>query len=250
MPWRSAHLSDGEACREGGAPGSVRVGIGARHVRIASCFLSYNMRVSSVLSKTSGTARRVPQQVRGERRVAELLEAAAAVFVEVGYEAATMTAMAERAGASIGALYQYFPNKEAVVRALRAQYGEEMAARWTPLAAEAGGLTVAELVDRMFAVMVEMMEAWPAYLTLLSAPGNYKRDPAARNRLREHFAEVFRQKRPELGKDEAFRVANVALQLVKGMNPLYAEASAEERVELVREFKMALGSYLGARLGG
>lgn len=78
--------------------------------------------------------RRVPQQDRGERRVAEVLEAAAATIAEVGYEAATMTEVAERAGASIGILYQYFhfPNKEATMRALRQQYGDEMEARWTP----------------------------------------------------------------------------------------------------------------------
>jgi AcrR family transcriptional regulator len=63
--------------------------------------------------------RRVPQQDRGERRVAEVLEAAARVIGERGYDAATMTEIAERAGASIGALYQYFPNKEAIARALR-----------------------------------------------------------------------------------------------------------------------------------
>jgi len=44
----------------------------------------------------------------GERRVAQLLEAAGAEMAEVGYEATTMTAIAERAGASIGTLYQYF----------------------------------------------------------------------------------------------------------------------------------------------
>jgi AcrR family transcriptional regulator len=192
--------------------------------------------------------RRVPQQERGERRVADLLEAAAAVIAEHGYEAATMTEIAERAGASIGAMYQYFPNKEAVVRALRAQYGDEMQARWTPLLEDAARLTVKQLVDRIFEVLVEFMESRPAYIPLLSAPFNYKRDPAARNRLREHFAALFRQKRPELTTEEAFRVANVTLQVVKGMNPLYADAKAKERQELVQEFKQVLTAYLSSRL--
>jgi AcrR family transcriptional regulator len=192
--------------------------------------------------------RRVPQQERGERRVADLLEAAAAVIAEHGYEAATMTEIAERAGASIGAMYQYFPNKEAVVRALRAQYGDEMQARWTPLLEDAARLTVKQLVDRIFEVLVEFMESRPAYIPLLSAPFNYNRDPAARNRLREHFAALFRQKRPELTTEEAFRVANVTLQVVKGMNPLYADAKAKERQELVQEFKQVLTAYLSSRL--
>jgi AcrR family transcriptional regulator len=196
----------------------------------------------------SKPVRRVPQQDRGERRVAEVLEAAAAVIAEAGYEAATMTEMAERAGASIGALYQYFPNKEAIARALRQRYGDEMRARWTPLAAEGAKLSISELVDRIFDVMIDFMENRPAYIPLLSAPRSYKRDPAPGIRLREHFAALFREKQPELTKEAAFRIANVALQVVKGMNPLYAEAKAAEREEIVREFKLLLTSYLSSRL--
>jgi AcrR family transcriptional regulator len=95
----------------------------------------------------STVRRRIPQQDRGERRVAEVLAAAASVIAEVGYEAATMTAMAERAGASIGALYQYFPNKEAIARALRQQYGDEIEARWIPLTAQGARLSISQLVD-------------------------------------------------------------------------------------------------------
>lgn len=181
--------------------------------------------------------------------MAALLEAAAAVIVEVGYDAATMTGMAERAEASIGAMYQYFPNKEAVVRALRSQYGAEMEERWKPLAAESATLSIEQLVDRIFEVLVEFMESRPAYIPLLSAPVTYSRDPEARNRLREHFAKLFREKRPELSPEQAFRVANVTLQMVKGLNPIYADAKPKERRELLQEFKLAVTAYLRARLG-
>jgi AcrR family transcriptional regulator len=216
-------------------------------MRDASCFYVYNMSVSSDLSKPK---RRVPQQDRGERRVAEVLEAAAAVIAEAGYEAATMTGMAERAGASIGALYQYFPNKEAIAQALRKQYGDEMRASWMPIATNGSKLSIKELVDRIFDVMIDFMETRPAYIPLLSAPRSYKKDSAARNRLREQFAALFREKRPDLTSEAAFRIANVTVQVVKGMNPLYAEAKASEREEIVREFKLLLTSYLSSRLRG
>jgi AcrR family transcriptional regulator len=196
----------------------------------------------------SRVKRRIPQQDRGERRVADVLEAAAAVIADVGYEAATMTEMAERAGASIGALYQYFPNKEAIARALRQQYGDEIEARWTPLASQGSKLSISQLVDRIFEVIIDLMENRPAYVELMSAPKNYKRDPAARIRLREHFAALFREKQPELTPEAAFRIANVAVQVVKGMKPLYADAKPAEREEIVREFKLLLTSYLTARL--
>jgi AcrR family transcriptional regulator len=209
-------------------------------------FHVYNMSMASDLSKPK---RRVPQQDRGERRVTEVLEAAAAVIAAQGYEGATMTEIAERAGASIGALYQYFPNKDAMALALRRQYGDEMAAQWTAMMAQGSKLSVKQLVDRIFDVMIEFMQARPAYIPLLSVQKTYRRDPVARNRLRELFAELFREKRPELSKEEAFRIANVAMQIVKGMNPLYAEAKAgAEREAVVGEFKVVLTGYLSARL--
>lgn len=204
----------------------------------------YNMSVSSGLSKIK---RRVPQQDRGERRVAEVLEAAAAVIGDVGFEAATMTEIAERAGASIGALYQYFPNKEAIAHALRRQYSEEMQARWAELAEHGVKLSIAKLVDRIFEVMIDFMEHRPAYIPLMTAPKTSK-DPAARMRLREHFVTMYRERQANLTAEAAYRMANVTVQTMKGMNALYAEAKPAERVEVVREFKLLLTSYLTARL--
>src|SRR5271156_6564585 len=123
---------------------------------------------SSSLSNPT-PSRRVPQQARAERTVAGLLDAAAAVIAEVGYEAATLTAVAARAGASIGSLYQYFPDKPAVARALAERYGAELADQWGPLMAEAPSLKVNELVDLMFDVMLKFQAERPAFLPLVTA---------------------------------------------------------------------------------
>ncbi len=201
-------------------------------------------------SDLSTLGRRVPQQERGTRRVAELLEAAEAVFAESGYEAATMTAIAERAGSSIGALYQYFPNKEALVRALLTEYGNRMEAQWTRLEAATARFSVRQVGDQLIDVIVHFMDEHPAFIPLTDAPISYKRDQQARNRLRERFAGLFRRRKSGLTPEEAFRMANVALQVVKSMKPLYADAKAAERKELVREYKLVLGAYLEARLKG
>jgi AcrR family transcriptional regulator len=199
-------------------------------------------------SDNDKTSRRKPQQLRGEQRMAAMLDAAAAVFAESGFDAATMTAIAERSGSSIGALYQYFPNKLTLARALREQYGEEMARRWTGLVADAAQLSVNTLVDRIFDLMIGFFDEHPAYFTLLNATLGYQRDAGARQRLRARLGAVLKEKRPELDEAEALRMATVSLQIVKGLNPLYGGAAPAERRELVTEFKLALAGYLKTRL--
>lgn len=62
--------------------------------------------------------RRRPVQRRSRETVGYVLEAAAQLFGELGYERTTTNLVAERAGVSIGSVYQYFPNKEALLLAL------------------------------------------------------------------------------------------------------------------------------------
>jgi AcrR family transcriptional regulator len=62
--------------------------------------------------------RKPPVQKRSKATVEELLSAAAQVFEAHGYASGTTNRIAERAGVSIGTLYQYFPSKEAIAVAL------------------------------------------------------------------------------------------------------------------------------------
>ncbi len=73
--------------------------------------------------------RKRPIQRRSLATVAELLLAAAQVFEEQGYAAGTTNRIAARAGVSIGTLYQYFPNKEALAVALLERHVEETVRR-------------------------------------------------------------------------------------------------------------------------
>lgn len=192
--------------------------------------------------------RRIPQQERGERRVAELLEAAAAEFAEAGYDAATMKAVAMRAGASIGAVYQYFRNKEALASALRTQYVTEMEQRWTKLEEATAGLSVKERTLKFVDLMIRFIEERPAYITIVDAPAHSSHDKNTRDWLRKRLANVFHTRRPAVSLEQAYRVASVALQMIKGMNALYMEVKPRERSEIAKEYKLAVATYLEKRL--
>ncbi|MBY4674993.1 TetR family transcriptional regulator [Marinobacterium sp. CAU 1594] len=60
-------------------------------------------------------ARKQPQQKRSERLVADILQAATRVLTHEGAQCFTTARVAEVAGVSVGSLYQYFPNKEAIL---------------------------------------------------------------------------------------------------------------------------------------
>ncbi len=72
------------------------------------------------------TPRKLPQQDRSKMTVDAILIATARILTEEGYDKASTNRIAELAGVSIGSLYQYFPNKEALVAALRDRHANEM----------------------------------------------------------------------------------------------------------------------------
>jgi AcrR family transcriptional regulator len=65
---------------------------------------------------------RVPQQARSWERFHRILDAAADLFVEIGYESVTTDEIAARANTSVGGLYRFFPDKVAVFHALLDRY--------------------------------------------------------------------------------------------------------------------------------
>lgn len=84
--------------------------------------------------------RRVPVQGRSVARVQRMLDACASLVDEVGYEGLTTTLLAERAGVAIGSVYQFFPDKRAVVQALTQRNLEEYLSR-LPERVGAAGVT-------------------------------------------------------------------------------------------------------------
>jgi AcrR family transcriptional regulator len=77
-------------------------------------------------SQSSAKPRKRPRQERSQATVQAILTAAAHILTEAGYDHFTTNKVAERAGVSIGSLYQYFPNKESLLLALAEHHAREV----------------------------------------------------------------------------------------------------------------------------
>jgi AcrR family transcriptional regulator len=76
--------------------------------------------------KSTLKARKAPRQTRSKETVRVILEASARILESEGMRGCNTNAIAARAGVSIGSLYQYFPNKDAIVRALISSFEETL----------------------------------------------------------------------------------------------------------------------------
>src|SRR5688572_25520984 len=98
----------------------------------------------------------VPQRSHGKARVGALLEAAAAVIAEKGYDAATMAEIATRAKSPIGSLYRFFPNKEILANALLDRYAILINEAFDAIDETAASMSIEVFADRILNFMVNL----------------------------------------------------------------------------------------------
>jgi AcrR family transcriptional regulator len=97
-------------------------------------------------TKKTANPRKAPEQDRSRATVEAMLEAAAHILVKNGYDAFTTNRVAERAGVSIGSLYQYFPNKDALLSELMRRHVAEIERGVEDMAAHARTAPLAEVI--------------------------------------------------------------------------------------------------------
>ncbi|MEV6998747.1 TetR/AcrR family transcriptional regulator [Streptomyces sp. NPDC093982] len=194
------------------------------------------------------------RQARGERRIAQLLDAAAAVFTTTGYTAASTNAIAREAGVSPGTLYQFFPNKEAIaielgdrlMHEMRETYGEALAPvdPATPLDEAVGSA-----VDRFIAFNCEH----PVFFALMHGPdipGRIAEEhDALHATLLSRIEDLLSSFLPDAVPADLTRTAHMCLGMYKVGLELVLGHEGAERNAYVQELKNALIRYLDPLVG-
>ena len=186
-----------------------------------------------------------PQRDVGRQRVAELLQAAAAVIQERGFEAATMAEIAAQADAKIGSLYRFFPNTDAVAEALMRRSAEILQAQYDAIHAHAADATPQELADIFIDLLVKLYPQARALTALLDTRADWTEvRRQLRNRTLAGIKTALTICAPDLDDEAAGDVAAVVLNNMKTMvgmtvNDAPTTPGAPEQLRLMNRLYLA-----------
>jgi AcrR family transcriptional regulator len=123
-------------------------------------------------------ARKTPRQARSRATVEVILGGAARILEEEGLAGLTTNRVAERAGVSIGSLYQYFPARDAILAELVRRMRLGMSADLLAAIEEARPLPLKDAVPMLLRVAMRQYEAAPRLTAALeAAEARLPRDP-------------------------------------------------------------------------
>jgi AcrR family transcriptional regulator len=191
--------------------------------------------------------RREPTQQRSRERVERMLQAARALIEEKGSDAMRMGEVAEKAGVSIGSLYQFFPDKAAIVRTLAERYN---AAGRDCIEAELAGVSTKAELQAAFGKLIDiyyglflsepvMRDVWSG----MQADKALREVELAESRLNGALlAETMARVRPKADRKQLERSAFLVMSLGESAMRLAVSVERIEGDALVEAYKrMALG---------
>ena len=212
------------------------------------------MNKSSQLSSLN-SLRRQPKQQRGQQRVAKILTAAAEVFAQVGYTAATTQQIADRANTAVGSIYQFFPDKLAIFHALEAEHMQQVAI-------VNAQLLVKDIYRPLTQAIGDIVDAHAQYFEqpiprivylqyfLDSHPGLFILFDENFDRLLIHqFADLCQQRNPQLSREKSELIAEVFHRTYNGLFLVALKADLAHRQKLYAELKDLLCAYLAPYIG-
>ena len=175
--------------------------------------------------------RKLPIQARSNASVDAILQATLQVLVSIGKERLTTTRVAARAGVSVGTLYQYFPNKSALLQAaLRRHMDHVRAAIETVCAEHTGDSLLAMGTALIFAYLDAKMQNVKASASLYAVSSDVDGAAIAKasgQRSRRAIVELFVTAREPLTKDPEV-IATVVLSAFNGFSRSLLESKSPE----------------------
>lgn len=201
-------------------------------------------------SSPAGGMRRKPRQARSQERVNRILDVAEELFASQGYAATTTNAIAAQAQVPIGSLYQFFPDKTAILKALALRYADMLHQEFVLIdEAEAVTLPLVDYVNQLIDTTDRFFTDNPSYYAIfMEVQGTIREldeiDEATDAKLIQDLASslAHRDARLEPADYEA-----IAFVLVKAIGTLLWLALGQEkpfRQRLVVETKRLALQYL------
>jgi AcrR family transcriptional regulator len=202
-----------------------------------------------VAKKVKTPLRRQPRQERGQQRIDKLLDAAAELVAAVGYEAASTNAIAERAETSIGSLYQFFPDKEAILSAVVNRYLTELRkvhdGLFTP---ELDGLPLPEVYERVVDTLAAFYRSHAGFRPLFYGSTTCPQVAAAAAELQQECIgrvdQAIGKRMPQLEPAQRRLYATLNVEVVKSLLPLAESGSEALRRQVLGEIKKLLLAYM------
>ncbi|NVM74588.1 AcrR family transcriptional regulator [Duganella sp. SG902] len=184
--------------------------------------------------------RKVPRQSRSAHTVEAILEAAALVLEEGGLEGFNTNAVARRAGASIGTLYQYFPSKDALTLALLQR--EE--GKYREAATAAAALPDWREAVRTFIEVSARQQLERPNLARLLDQEEGRPDIRAALDKGHSFVMLMTAILERAGRSDSQLAAADLLALIRGMTDAAGERGEREPADLARRINAAAFGYL------
>ena len=196
--------------------------------------------------------RRRPVQERSARRLERMLDAAGDLLSEHGYEALTTTAIAKRAGVAVGSLYQFFPDKRAVVQELTQRNLEHFMAEVTNRVPGRKRQHWWDVVDAMLDIYLRMHREVPGFARVHFGDVVDRRlldERRDNNRVvADSLAELFSDKLDFVPGETTLPIT-VAVEAADALLNLAFARDPDGDQEIVDETKSLLKGYLASRFG-
>ncbi|WP_324785023.1 TetR family transcriptional regulator [Streptomyces sp. H51] len=193
--------------------------------------------------------RRRPQQARSRARLARVLQAAERVLVEEGVEALTTTRVAAEAKVSIGSLYQYLPDRDAIIDALAAGYFTKLESVMDGFAESAAAQRWEDPVGVLVDAFAALYRSEHGFRALWFGSGLTERTRAADREHKRRMADGLRRVLLALGVADGESLARACHAAVLAADALSQEAfrrDAEGDAGILEEAKVMLRGYLAA----